>query len=249
MHIVNNPAFLLFIEPEKASENPIVDVYTRKITAAFRKTKEGVAPYRQELPWFTESQAYKGIHLCTCGHASSSNRDHLLEALVGERISVFSNSQSFNEGCEDDATIVQGLITNSLCIHYVACHRSEVPSEQLEKILYLGHGEVQPTAREIRASGEVSLPQSLLEGIPKMGKEQSELYANLISFCNGPTMRFGHEELATAWEVRSKEMNWGDNYRSIPSLLRKRGKELQAQLTSELGGYVRTSGNDRDFEY
>ncbi len=59
------------------------------------------------------SYAYGGVHQCCCG-ALSSCVDYFLP---------------------------DGSMTNSLCIHYVAHHRSEVPAEQLEAIATFEWGE------------------------------------------------------------------------------------------------------------
>jgi hypothetical protein len=53
--------------------------------------------------------AWKGIHMCRCG-AGSGNCD-LIVRLDGKDI-----------------------VTNSLAVHYLACHRGEVPVTELEKV-------------------------------------------------------------------------------------------------------------------
>lgn len=53
-----------------------------------------------------DSVAYRGFHRCACG-ATSSNRDYVLES---------------------------GQKTNSLCVHYLLFHRSEIPEAELEKV-------------------------------------------------------------------------------------------------------------------
>ncbi len=152
MNIQGNPAFLLFIEPANASQSPIIDIYTRKMSAAFRSAKFGVSGYSRQVASFCESLGvYKGIHLCECDHASSSNADYLICFDGGEIINLYSDSQNFAEGVEDESDIVRGLITNSLCVHYIACHRDEVPAEQLEMILRFPFGEVEPKIDEIKA--------------------------------------------------------------------------------------------------
>lgn len=49
-----------------------------------------------------------------------------------------------------DATLNTGEQTNSLCIHYLAYHRDEVPAGQLAKVAMLTDGEEEPTRRELR---------------------------------------------------------------------------------------------------
>lgn len=54
----------------------------------------------------THSDYYmKGVHITNCG-ARSDNRDHW----------------------------INGILTNSLCLHYIMYHRSEVPESDLQKI-------------------------------------------------------------------------------------------------------------------
>lgn len=48
---------------------------------------------------------YKGTHTCSCG-MTSDNVDHLLP----------------------------GMTTNSLMVHYVSCHRDEVPQGEIDKL-------------------------------------------------------------------------------------------------------------------
>ncbi len=66
---------------------------------------------------------YRGFHICECG-TFSDNKDHW----VGEG---------------------EGLLTNSLCIHYLAYHHADVPKEELEKVRTLHYGEAEPTEKEL----------------------------------------------------------------------------------------------------
>lgn len=63
----------------------------------------------------------KGFHSCAC-HATSDNKDHW----VGN-----------------------DLLTNSLCIHYLAFHREDIPPEELAKVRTLTDDEAEPTEQEI----------------------------------------------------------------------------------------------------
>jgi hypothetical protein len=62
-----------------------------------------------------------GFHWCTCGTASKAY----------------------------DSILPSGLITNSLCVHYLAHHRDDVPSGELEKVAGLDVGEAGPTYDEL----------------------------------------------------------------------------------------------------
>jgi hypothetical protein len=63
-----------------------------------------------------------GVHECVCG-AVSTNRDYRLPS---------------------------GETTNSLCVHYVAHHRSEVPPHQLARITAFTFGEIDPNDYELQ---------------------------------------------------------------------------------------------------
>lgn len=67
--------------------------------------------------------AYRGFHTCVCG-ATSDNKDHW----VGDG---------------------SGLLTNSLCIHYLAYHRNDVPPEELDKVRKLPFSDGEPTEDEL----------------------------------------------------------------------------------------------------
>ena len=104
------PSDLLFIIPQQpASELPVIDELTRKMTAAYREA-------------VLSSYGTCGVHTCVCG-AHSSNRDYFLP---------------------------DGTRTNSLCVHYVAQHRSEVPRAQLSRIAEFGYGQADPEDEELQ---------------------------------------------------------------------------------------------------
>lgn len=64
---------------------------------------------------------WRGFHVCRCG-VNSSNCDYTLP---------------------DDRQ------ANSLCIHYLAYHRDEVPEAELAKVAALASGDAEPTAEEL----------------------------------------------------------------------------------------------------
>jgi hypothetical protein len=70
-----------------------------------------------------EFRRYKGHHICVCG-AESDCFDHY----------------------------INGVLTNSLCIHYLAYHRDEISDEELAKIEALPFGEAEPTSQELYPS-------------------------------------------------------------------------------------------------
>ncbi len=76
---------------------------------------------------------YRGVHFCAC-NAASDNCEHELP---------------------------NGIKTNSLCIHYLAHHRDEVPAVELEKVRLLDCGEAEPTDLELGKPWD-SIPESAI---------------------------------------------------------------------------------------
>ena len=68
--------------------------------------------------------AYRGFHMCACG-AISDNREHIL---------------------------ADGTETNSLCVHYLAFHRADVPQFQLERVAALNVEGIEPTTEMLGQS-------------------------------------------------------------------------------------------------
>src|SRR5262249_12137458 len=110
------------------------------------------------------------FHECVCG-ARSTNRDYRLP---------------------------NGEVTNSLCVHYVAHHRSEVPLDQAARIEDFAFGEAEPAADElqgpelvlarVRASVEKGLGAERLTTWTRWGLDVDSLSQNLRGGCL-PAMR------------------------------------------------------------
>ena len=146
--------FLLFMEPTKSASDAIVDGYTKKMTGAFRKGKEGASGYSLGLPHFLEGLGSKGWHTCECAyHAMSSNKDSLLRTTeANTQVVLFKDMKSFSNGETANTEVLEGaVITNSLCIHYVACHREEIPVTVLKRIMLLVGEPADPTEEELMA--------------------------------------------------------------------------------------------------
>ncbi len=79
----------------------------------------------------TKGSAWRGVHSCACG-VHSSNCHYLL---------------------------LNGEPTNSLCIHYLAYHRDEVPAAELDKVRQLDCGKEEPTAQELSTPGQKPEPR------------------------------------------------------------------------------------------
>lgn len=65
---------------------------------------------------------YRGVHVCMCG-VKSGNRD----------------------------LYIDGVLTNSLAVHYLAWHRKDVPAAELAKVDALPYGLRTPTAEDLKA--------------------------------------------------------------------------------------------------
>jgi hypothetical protein len=90
-------------DKERDQPHPIIDDLTVKMFNAFsHHTLEGALTGET----FMNRTFFKGVHYCACG-AQSSNRDYLL----GEPLD---------------------LVTNSLCVHYLAFHRTLIKEDELK---------------------------------------------------------------------------------------------------------------------
>jgi hypothetical protein len=120
------PEWLLFIEPSSnRTIEPIIDSYTKKMTASLRKSERGTVE-RDGWMKYEDGGCYFGTHGDSCRCISDSTNRKL------------SN----------------GEITNSLCIHYLAFHRWEISEEQLNRVASLLDGEEEPTIEELWPNGK-----------------------------------------------------------------------------------------------
>lgn len=71
---------------------------------------------------------FRGWHHSACG-ANSDNTDYVLQRADG-----------------------RSFTTNSLAIHYIACHRSEIPLEEIAKITQLPETLEDPTPAELKGN-------------------------------------------------------------------------------------------------
>ena len=82
-------------------------------------TRKMAAAWRRSVPRGDEMR-YRGFRVCRCG-AQSGNEDRYID----------------------------GLLTNSLCVHYLALHRRDVPISELVKVGALRDVGVEPTEEEL----------------------------------------------------------------------------------------------------
>ncbi len=146
--ILHNKSFLLFIEPVSGfAISPVIDIYTKKIAGALHSAKSGISNQRSvahgnsNKAYFKETDNGRpGERFCNCG-LSTANKDFLVKINNPEAKVQFDNP---HKGIHGGFAIV-----SSLCIHYVAYHREEVPREMLEQILLLDAEEDEPTEKEL----------------------------------------------------------------------------------------------------
>ncbi len=107
---------LLYIESKnQKSKQPVLDEKTKKMTAAFKDSKGTGVAFSDRK--FLDGATTFGFHACICG-AHSTSVDYLLPG---------------------------GIVTNYLCVHYLAWHRSEVPQAEIDKIDLLPNKFAEPT--------------------------------------------------------------------------------------------------------
>lgn len=119
--IISNPDTLLYIEPQnQKSENPLVDSLARKMTAAYQHQKS-TGVLRSDGS-YTEGVSTMGFQRCAC-QATSDPVDYKLDC---------------------------GYVTNSLCVHYLAWHRDEIPELEIAKVNSLPDEELEPTTNLLK---------------------------------------------------------------------------------------------------
>lgn len=123
---------ILYVEPSaNVAVTPIIDTLTRKMTGALRRATPGAwtppDPVLGGRGSFRARDGYRGHHTCQCG-ARSSGQDYWLAA---------------------------GLPTNSLCVHYLAWHRHEIPAQQMELLQRVLRYELEamPLEQELQPPG------------------------------------------------------------------------------------------------
>src|SRR4051812_35113021 len=96
-----------------------------------------------------------GYHRCICGAMSDDHDSHLPN---GDRI-------------------------NSLCVHYVAHHRAEVPPGQLARVEALALGEAEPTWRELHGPHPIlpDLPADLRQALDDLDAQIDALHQDVAS--------------------------------------------------------------------
>ena len=87
-------------------------------------TRRMTAAYRESTYGFN----YRGYRSCTCGAFSDNHGAHSIFIFKPATVEIF---------------------TTSLCVHYLAFHRDEVPKEELEKVAALPFGEAEPNQEEL----------------------------------------------------------------------------------------------------
>lgn len=97
--------------------------------------------------------SYRGWHECVCG-ARSGNKDQY----------------------------VDGKLTNSLAVHYLAYHRKDVPQEELDKVAALPYGMVTPTEAEL-----VPPPGSHMVIVEAPNVRLSSVTVSLVDYVKGLT--------------------------------------------------------------
>ena len=130
MIAIHIPNVLLFIEPSSPpSQEPLIDEVVKKMTTALLEARKagriGFFDFScAEGKWWSNAQAPGGHE---CDACKEQGRD------------ISSLNYDFE--------ISGRLYTHSLCLHYLAYHREEVPEWQINRILGL---QVEQTEPEIK---------------------------------------------------------------------------------------------------
>ncbi len=123
---LDGPQYLMMIEPKGKGTIPKKDALTKMAEFLWSKTKP--------------KNSYRGWHTCTGQGHEGSGKDEFLKITSDNKDHHFTNkiiTDVFKKvGKKIEATDV---MTNSLLIHYVACHRKDIPKPELGKLIYYYH--------------------------------------------------------------------------------------------------------------
>jgi hypothetical protein len=111
MHRADKSKYFLFIEPDarKKSSTPNDDELTLSLQAALAQSEKGTSDYtnlKDTKGKFTAGAGYRGFHFCEDGETSD----------------VY------------DYRLPNGLITNSVSVHYVRFYRDQIPDTEMAKL-------------------------------------------------------------------------------------------------------------------
>lgn len=97
---------LLYVDASHPATDPHDDDLTRGMQALLDEAKQNTGTFEKRLCIFYKGRATMGGHKCCCG-AASTNVDYL---------------------------VAPGVVTNSLCVHYLQCHRDEIRSSDMDLV-------------------------------------------------------------------------------------------------------------------
>lgn len=122
--------------------------------------------------------AYGGVHLCICG-ANSSSSDYWLP---------------------------NGDLTNSLCVHYVAYHRSEVSGQEVARIEAFTFGEVEPSLQELKVPRPIQVASSAQEAA-SLSEPVTELDLQIAALTQQKEAAVGERDFERASRLREQVAN------------------------------------------
>lgn len=114
-----------------------------------------------------DTRGIKGIYgefgLLYIEPATKAEDTPVIDELTRKMTAAFRSAEPFPYGfagvhdcicgalsCAHDYVLPNGLITNSLCIHYLAFHRGAIPLEEIRKVQDLDSGEEEPSIQELK---------------------------------------------------------------------------------------------------
>ena len=140
---------LLYVVPKMGKENPVDDDLTLGMEKLFNSIHNDQHDGSFDNGTFIYGMGCLGVHICVCGEASESH-DYIVHVtpdvdLSGNKNQILSYLESYGvEGKiyrETKKSILESnplnYATNTLCIHYLRYHRSEIPKKELDKVATL----------------------------------------------------------------------------------------------------------------
>jgi len=131
--LVDEKHALLYLHPKlPCAKTPVVDDVTLTMFRAFTQHVQAQGTLYGPNHAFQAGLFTLGVHWCTGCPKTWRRRGKYEGGVPGSQVLDVDRNGPRSTG--RDYQLTGGLVTNALCVHYVACHREEVPAAAIAKI-------------------------------------------------------------------------------------------------------------------
>lgn len=123
---------MFYMEPKgRRAHHPIKDRYTICMLRAFLQYVSSRGTIMSSIR-FEKGLYTMGYHYCGCGGTI-----YMKSVFEPEKPPVLRRNPNGPRSTGSDYQFPNEMVTNALCVHYLACHRPEVSKKDLQKVMNL----------------------------------------------------------------------------------------------------------------